>query len=1282
MDIVTYKLSQKYADKVAAGFSSVRVDGLDIIFTLNDGKTATVTVPAPKDGQDGVSITDVSLNQQSHLICTLSDGTAIDAGLVHQGVDGKDGKDGADGAPGQDGVDGQDGNGIISIEKTGTEGLVDTYTIYFTNGTTTTFTVTNGSGGSGTSDYDQLDNKPSINNNTLTGDKTSSQLGLQSELVSGTNIKTINNISILGSGNINISGGGGSVDYYEEAKTLLTRLNNEKYNNPQATQATDEYDIILFSGQSNSCGRARTSDATAPLDVFLNIPTTKAITFNNSSNGTPVQIVEPISANGTSYYGYIPAWLNAYYAVTGRKVCTCYSSNGGTPIANFMKGATYYGASKVENTKTALLANNKTIGHIYLVWCQGETDGDQSKTTDYYKTSFRQMLNDLKADCGIEKAFIMRIGQINSGTSEKYRPIIKAQNELAQEYDDIIMASTIFAGALNFKEEDGSTRNLMRDSFHYKPEGYVRAGLEGGSNAGYYVNSGIKPTLLEYERLRINAAGWTDTKRYEREIDKYLFTQYIPYGLQRLLDDGGATPPAPPTPTGIVVNPTTLTGAVGGTATINATIQPSGATGTIVWSTNNSSVATVSNGTVSYVGPGNATITATVQGTAYSASCSVVVSGEPVTPTGIVIDQDSVSVSANRTTQLTYTIQPTGATGTINWTSSDDTVATVSNGLVTGVAEGTATITATIDGTALSDTCAVTVTAAPEWDLLDLEFRNGKTFDDYVTNGTLAAYNGGGQSTAEGFLLARNESGSAKQPEAYFATPIQIPENFTVEWKIKCSTAHSSTSAMGQYLLQGKAYGESSERRPMLGTTKDGCAQISLGDTKSYDYNGNTVIYDVRTDNDVFHTYRYEIEGNTFEAYKDGVLIDSGNLPTRPSTTLSFGKINYREQSTASSTIDAGDVIAYIKMKTGTTPTPVPTPTGINLSEATLEGVVGDSDTLTYTIVPAGATGTVVWSSSNSNVASVVDGVVTYAAAGNATITATIDGTQISDTCDVTVTAPITPTGIELSDSAMIINQRESQQLTYTLLPAGATGTVTWSTNDASIATVNNGLVTGVGTGMTTITATVEGTQISDTCEVSVQANPYLLNLDFTNGKLPSDYVSDGTLSKSDIAGTSETDGLRITTTTTSVGNGIVFADPIQMPTNFAIEAKFQTYNNDGSRYGGVANAITLVSNGSSRPMVNLFDGYLQFRLVSSGGDQKITSLGQIYDWSTDGLVTIRVECRNKDLTVYKNGSLVGTATLSARTADTFSGCTLISTFPYWCVGDLISYIRLEDLGA
>ncbi len=56
-------------------------------------------------------------------------------------------KDGADGAQGPAGADGDDGNGIASIEKTSTAGLVDTYTVTFTNGTTTTFTVTNGAQG-------------------------------------------------------------------------------------------------------------------------------------------------------------------------------------------------------------------------------------------------------------------------------------------------------------------------------------------------------------------------------------------------------------------------------------------------------------------------------------------------------------------------------------------------------------------------------------------------------------------------------------------------------------------------------------------------------------------------------------------------------------------------------------------------------------------------------------------------------------------------------------------------------------------------------------------------------------------------------------------------------------------------------------------------------------------------------------------------------------------------------------------------------------------------------
>lgn len=70
--------------------------------------------------------------------------------------------------------------------------------------------IASGGGGGGTTDYEDLDNKPSVNSNELIGNKTSSQLGLQDTLVSGTNIKTVNNQSILGSGNIDIEGGGSS----------------------------------------------------------------------------------------------------------------------------------------------------------------------------------------------------------------------------------------------------------------------------------------------------------------------------------------------------------------------------------------------------------------------------------------------------------------------------------------------------------------------------------------------------------------------------------------------------------------------------------------------------------------------------------------------------------------------------------------------------------------------------------------------------------------------------------------------------------------------------------------------------------------------------------------------------------------------------------------------------------------------------------------------------------------------------------------------------------------
>lgn len=90
-----------------------------------------------------------------------------------------------------------------------------------------------------------------------------------------------------------------------------------------------------------------------------------------------------------------------------------------------------------------------------------------------------------------------------------------------------------------------------------------------------------------------------------------------------------------------------------------------------------------------------------------------------VAVTGITLDKEALQLKVGKTKQLTATVEPDNATDkTVVWNSDDESVATVDGGLVTAVAEGTATITvATPDG-AQSATCAVTVvetTAATEY---------------------------------------------------------------------------------------------------------------------------------------------------------------------------------------------------------------------------------------------------------------------------------------------------------------------------------------------------------------------------------------------------------------------------------------------------------------------------------------------------------------------------------------------------------------------------------------
>ena len=82
--------------------------------------------------------------------------------------------------------------------------------------------------------------------------------------------------------------------------------------------------------------------------------------------------------------------------------------------------------------------------------------------------------------------------------------------------------------------------------------------------------------------------------------------------------------------------------------------------------------------------------------------------------TGVTLDKTTATVEVGASVSLTATVAPNNATNkAVNWTSSDNTVATVSGGKVTGVKAGTATITATTADGNKTATCTVTVTARP-----------------------------------------------------------------------------------------------------------------------------------------------------------------------------------------------------------------------------------------------------------------------------------------------------------------------------------------------------------------------------------------------------------------------------------------------------------------------------------------------------------------------------------------------------------------------------------------
>lgn len=418
----------------------------------------------------------------------------------------------------------------------------------------------------------------------------------------------------------------------------------------------------------------------------------------------------------------------------------------------------------------------------------------------------------------------------------------------------------------------------------------------------------------------------------------------------------------------------------------------------------------------------------------------------PVPVETVSLQETEASIEEGKTLQLHVAVAPNDATNSnVNWTSSDETIATVSSsGLVTAVKEGTATITATAaDGSGKYGSCAVTVTpkqqSADEGEFL-LKTDNSFTIGSYVIFAS---------SMYDGSAYALNETQNSNNRGA---TSVEIDN--------KTLTRESGSTV--------KAF------RVEEGTTE--------GTVAFYDETAEGYLYAASSSNNQLKTQ------DTLNANGSWLVSGSESKTIAAQGNNSRNLLRWNSSSKIFSCYSSGQGAPYIYEKAGD---PV-YPTAISLSASSHTVGIGQTLTITPTFTPDNTTvKALTWDTTDSNIATVDDGLVTGRAAGTVTISAigtAQDKSQIVAEYSVTVqTIPVT--SIQMNKNSTSLTVGEEDTLTVTFNPSNATNkNVSWETSNNGVATVNNGTVTAVAKGTATITATSEDGNKTATCTVTVSA--------------------------------------------------------------------------------------------------------------------------------------------------------------------------------------------------
>lgn len=518
----------------------------------------------------------------------------------------------------------------------------------------------------------------------------------------------------------------------------------------------------------------------------------------------------------------------------------------------------------------------------------------------------------------------------------------------------------------------------------------------------------------------------------------------------------------------ITLSDDSITLNIGDEYQLTAEVSPSNATNkNLVWSSNNTSVATVNNGKVKAIKSGNATIRVKTEDGEHSASCIVTVD-ESKSSWGLVGTFNNWGKSGNDIPMSDQQSDNYYVATEVSLSKSDSFAFRYDNDW--GQSRGGASTGGTGSTVVFEETFAG-CDGVMGW-------------SGTVANGNFATDNDGWTvENAHGADGAAKFGASSKRGSAQ--TPaLNFTGNATLTFK---AGAWSGDQTSLNISMTGGTLGKSSitlsdgnwseYEISITGATKGAKIKFEGVQTKKARFflddikitqagGGNEGVFDI---NEKYSTVTYDDDSRISVA-------STGTYDIYLAKSLDYFYVMSKGQKPDD---DAGSSNVSV--------------TGVTLNKTSLYLTAGDTYTLSCTVRPSNASDkSVTWKSSNTSVASVnSSGKVTAIKEGTAVITVKTNDGGYTAECEVSVSnQTISVTSVTLNKTSLSLVENETYTLTYTVKPSNASDkSVTWKSSNASVATVSNsGKVTAIKKGNAVITVKTNDGGYTAECEVTVSS--------------------------------------------------------------------------------------------------------------------------------------------------------------------------------------------------